>query len=188
MTLVWPVLLIAVALAGLGLAYWAVRGQRIDLYAPADLERYAQPVDLAAFQALLDPANEAFVRENLLPREVRDFQRRRCRVAAAYVRRVAQNAAVLTRLAELARTSGEPETARAGAELANAALQLRLLALLSYARLRLELILPAAPDPIRRVAGLALAKYEALADRASNVAARLEPASAMRCARALYSR
>jgi hypothetical protein len=184
MTLVWPVLLIVVSLAGLGLVYWAVRGQRIDLYAPADLERYAQPVDLAAFQALLDPANEAFLRENLPPGEVRDFQRRRCRVAADYVRRVAQNAAVLTRLAELARTSREPETARAGAELANAALQLRLLALLSYARLRLEMVHPAAPDSIRRVAGL----YEALADRAASVAARLEPASAMRCARALYSR
>jgi hypothetical protein len=188
MTLFWPVLLIAVAFAGLGLAYWAVRGQRVDLYAPADLERYAQPVDLAAFQALLDPANEACLRASLSPREVRAFERRRRRVAAAYVRRVARNAAVLTRLAELARTSGEFETARAGAELANAALQLRLLALLSYARLRLEMVYPAAPDSIRRVAGLALAKYEALADRASNLAARLDPASAMRCSRALYSR
>jgi hypothetical protein len=184
MTLFWPALLIVVALAGLGLVYWAIRGQRIDLYAPTDLERYAQPVDLAAFQALLDPANEAFLRENPPPGEVRDFQRRRCRVAAAYVLRVAQNAAVLTRLGELARTSGEPETARAGADLANAALQLRLRALLSYARLQLEVIHPAAPDSVRRVAGL----YESLADRASNVAALLEPASGMRCARALYSR
>jgi hypothetical protein len=184
MTFFWPLLLIVVALAALGLVYWAVRGQRPDLYAPADLERYAQPVDLAAFQALLDPANDTFLRENLTREEVRDFQHRRCRVAAAYVRRVAANAAVLTRFAELARTSGEPETARAGAELADAALRLRLLALLSYARLRLEMLYPAAPDSIRRVAGL----YESLADSATSLAARLEPASGMRCARALYSR
>lgn len=179
MILLWTLAL--VALAATALVYWAARGQRIEIYAPADLERYARPVDLAAFQALLDPGSESFARENLSPAEFRSYRRERCRVAASYTRRVAENAAVLTRLAELARHSADPATARAGAELADAALALRLLALLCCARLQLELIHPAAPEYVRRVAG----SYQALTDRASNVAALLEPASGMRCARAL---
>jgi hypothetical protein len=184
MTYLWPALLTAFAFVGLALVYWAVRGQRVELFAPTDLERYAHPVDLAAFEALLDRENEAFLRAELSPAELRAFLRGRCRLAADYTRRVAANAAILTRLAELARHSADPATARAGAELANAALELRLLALLSYARLRLELLHPAAPHYVRRIAG----SYELLADRASSVASLLEPASGMRCARALYSR
>ena len=184
MTYLWPALMIAISFAALLLVYWALRGQSIALSAPTDLERYAQPVDLLAFQALLDPENDRFLREHLAPAEVRAFERRRRQVAAGYVRRVAQNAAILTRFAELARASREPETARAGVELANAALQLRLLALLAYARLQLEMLHPAAPEHVRRVAGL----YESLADRAANVAALLEPASGLRCARSLCTR
>ena len=177
-------LLIAFAFLALGLGYWAVRGQRVALSAPADLERHAQPVDLAAFQALLDPANEAFLRENLPAGEVRSFQRQRARVAAGYVQRVARNAAVLTTLADLARSSSDPQTARAGAELADRAVQLRLVALLAYVRLRLEVIHPELPAYARSVAG----SYEALSDRAAALASQLEPASGLRCARALYSR
>jgi|GEM_PF-5390315 len=180
----WPALMIAVSFAALLVVYWAVRGQSISLTAPTDLERYAQPVDLLAFQALLDTGNDEFLRQHLAPAEVRAFERRRRQVAAGYVRRVAQNAAILTRLAELARASQEPETMRAGVELANAALQLRMLALLAYARLQLEIIHPAAPEHIRRVAGL----YESLADRASSVATLLEPASGIRTARCLCTR
>jgi signal transduction histidine kinase len=184
MTYLWPALMIAFSFAALLLVYWALRGQSSALSAPTDLERYAQPVDLLAFQALLDPRNVDFLREHLAPAEVRAFERRQRRVAAGYVRRVAQNAALLTRLAELARASHETKTACAGVELANAALQLRLLALLAYARLQLEMIHPAAPEHIRRVAGM----YESLADRASDVAALLEPASGLRCARSLCTR
>ena len=184
MTYLWSALLIAGAVAGLFLVYWALRGQRIDLAAPTDLERYAQPVDLVAFQALLDPGNDSFLRENLSAGELRAFQRQRCRIAAGYVRRVAQNAAVLTQLAELARASREPQTARAGAELANASVRLRLLALMTYARLQLEMLHPGAPEHIRRLGGL----YEALAERASTVATLIEPASGMRCARSLCVR
>jgi len=184
MSYLWPVLFVALALTGLALLYWVFRGQRVELYAPADLERYVQPVDLAAFQSLLSPENEDFLRAETSPAELRSFLRQRRRVAAAYIRRVAANAAVLTRLAELARTSSDPATARAGAELANAALELRLLALLCYARLQLERVHPAAPEYVRRVAGA----YGSLADRASSVASLLEPTSGMRCARALASR
>ncbi|MDP9267528.1 MAG: hypothetical protein M3P27_04280 [Acidobacteriota bacterium] len=181
MTHLWPALMIAISFAGLLLVYWAVRGQSISLTAPTDMERYVQPVDLLAFQALLDAGNEKFLRQYLSVAEVRALERRRRRVAAGYVRRVAENAAILTRLAELARASHEPETARAGVELANAALQLRLLALLAYGRLQLEIIHPAAPEQIQRVAGL----YGSLTDRASNVATLLDPASGIRCARSL---
>jgi hypothetical protein len=184
MNILWPALFLMIAVGGLALVYWVVRGQRPEIYAPADLERYAKPVDLLAFQALLDPENERFLSETLSPAELRAFRRERCRIAAGYARRVAGNAAVLTRFAELARASADPATARAGEELANAAVQLRLLALLGYARLQLELLHPAAPEYIRGVAGA----YESLADRAARVAALLEPAGGMRCARSLYSR
>lgn len=183
MTYFWPVLLLALSVAGIALAYWAVRGQRIDLYAPNDLERYAQPVDLVAFQALLDADNEAFLRESVSPQELRSFQRRRCRIAADYARVVARNAAVLTRLGELARASGDPQTSRAGADLANASLRLRLLALGTCARLQLEVLHPSGPEHVRQVLGV----YESLADRAARVASLLEPASGLRCTRSLYS-
>jgi hypothetical protein len=178
-----PMLLVALSLGGLALVYWALRGQRVDLYAPTDMERYAAPVDLAAFQALLDEQNDGFLRDRLPPAELRAFQRERCRIAAGYVVLVARNAAVLTRLGELARGSVDPQTARAGAELANAAIRVRLLALMAYARLRLEMLHPAAPQYAGDVVGL----YQSLADRATNVAGLLEPASGMRCARTLYS-
>jgi hypothetical protein len=179
----WPAVLIAVSLVGISLAYWALRGQRISLYAPTDLERYAQPIDLLAFQALFDDENDHFLRANLPPAELRAFQRERCRIAAGYAKRIARNAAVLTHLGELARASDDTETARAGAQLANDSLQLRLLALAAYARMRLEVIHPAAPERVRRV----LDVYESVADRAARVASLLEPASGMRCSRSLYS-
>jgi hypothetical protein len=183
MSYLWPTILLAVSIAGLALVYWAVRGQRVDLYAPTDMERYAEPVDLTAFQALMNQDDERFLRDELPPAELRAYQRERSRIAAGYVVRVARNAAVLTRLGELARASGDLQTSTAGAELANQAIRLRLLALMAYARLRLEMVHPAAPQYAGNVVGL----YESLADSAANVAGLLQPASGMRCARSLYS-
>lgn len=136
------VLLVAIALGAMFLLWRATRARAVQVAGLDDLEGKTQPVDLAAFRNLTDPAEEAFLRENLDAIDFRRVQRARMRAALEYVRRANDNAAVLLRLGELARSHAEADVARAGAELVDNAVRLRLYALLAQAVLLLRIALP----------------------------------------------
>lgn len=159
----------------------AVRGRTAAVRDMSELENRTQRVDLAAFQALIDPRDEAFLRANLSARDFRRLQRQRASAAADYVCRMSHNASVMLRLGEAARRSPDTEVARAGVELVDKALHLRLLALAARLRFALDLLVPGRHA---WAAGFA-DSYGQLVSRVVNMAASQSPSRAGRIAASL---
>lgn len=136
------IILIVFSVAALLLLYRAARGQSAAVSSLADLEGQTRPVDLLAFQNLIAPDEESYLRENLTARDFRKVQRLRMLAALDYVRCTAHNAAVLLRLGEAARISSDPHIAQAGQELMNSALHLRMIAMLAQIQLYTRVLLP----------------------------------------------
>jgi len=107
-----------------------------------DPAAHLRSVDLEAFRNLIDPQEEQFLRDHLPPGEFRRIQKERLLAAADYVLAVAHNATVLLRLGQAARLSPDPPIAASGGNLADTALQLRLVAFRSLAMLYLRVLLP----------------------------------------------
>ncbi len=143
-------LLIAFALAAVLVLMWAARRQKPvpDLQA---LEAYTQPVDVAAFRNLIDPAEEDYLRERLPAGKFRAIQRERLRATLEYVRRTACNAAILLRVGEAARRDPNPEVAAAARVLVNNALRLRINAMLAIVVLYGRIVMPGARISVGRV-------------------------------------
>jgi hypothetical protein len=119
-------------------------------------------VDIDAFRNLVDPEEEHFLRRQLSGREFRSVHRERMLAATEYVRAASYNASILMRLGEATRHHADPEIARAGQELVDSSIQLRLYALLALGRLWTVICLPntnlslgAMADRYERVSGLA---------------------------------
>jgi hypothetical protein len=137
------VLLSAASLALLFfLLFVAVRGNPWAASPATQVQTALRPVDLMAFRNLMDPEEEAYLRENLSVREFKTIQRARLRAAADYVRVLSQNAAILIRLGELARRSEDVVVSQAGQELLDNALRLRVTTLLAQARIFAGIVLP----------------------------------------------
>jgi hypothetical protein len=167
--------LVLLSLIALLLMY-AVRGKASPVDALDDLVGRTRPVDIDAFRNLIDPAEEAFLRESLPVREFRAIQRERLRAALEYVGRAAHNAAILVRLGEVARLSLDPKIAEAGQQLLDTALRLRLYALLATLKLYLGIALPGA----HLSAGRLVDNYQHLSSLAGHLAFMQHPARASR--------
>lgn len=126
------------------LLFVAVRGNPWTTSPASQLQEALRPVDLTAFRNLMDPQEETYLRENLCLREFKAIQRERLRAALDYVRVLAQNAAILIRLGELARRSQDAVVSQAGQELLDNALRLRVTTLLVQARIVVGIALPTA--------------------------------------------
>ena len=109
-----------------------------------DLARRTRSVDIEAFCNLMDPDEESFLRSNLTPHLFRSVQRERLLAATDYVRAVSLNAAIFVRIGEATRHDSDPEVVRAGQELANNAVRLRLHCSLVLLRLWTNLLFPRA--------------------------------------------
>ncbi len=90
-----------------------------------DWEAKKHQVDAEVFRILLDPSEEKYLQQTLLPREFRSFQRKRLALALVALDLVGKNAAMLMKLGQLARTEGNPSLAREAEELIHGALRLR---------------------------------------------------------------
>ncbi len=179
MMLSWMFALLA--LAAVGLLLRSVRGQGAAIGSVEELEGQTQPVDLAAFRNLMDPGEREYLRARVSARDFRRLERERMLAAREYVRRAAHNAAVLVRLGEAARGHADAEVARAGQELVNSALRLRLYALLAEFQILVRMVLPAtALNP-----GRILEDYAALIERVSRLCRLQRPAYTARVAAAL---
>src|SRR5437868_14744978 len=86
------------ALAGLILLLLITRGYRNSVSGLEDLAGRTRPIDIEAFCNIIDPAEEEFLRANLLAHEFRSMQRQRLLAASEYVRNAAHNAATLLRV------------------------------------------------------------------------------------------
>jgi hypothetical protein len=109
-------------------------------------------VDLDAFENLIDPEEEQYLRVKLSPSEFREVQRARIQAAMVYVAALSRNAHTLVGVGQSARYHTNPEVAAAGAEIVQRALRLKLWCLLALVRLNAANVFPNILTPSSRIA------------------------------------
>lgn len=134
--------IVLASISSLLIVWWAVRGNIQPVHDIEDVRKLLQPVDLQSFQNLIDPAQDLFLRRRLAGRAFRTVQRARRVAAAEYLWRLAQNAGILVRAGQYARTAANAQVASAGRKLASVAVMTRVLALLALARLSIGIAFP----------------------------------------------
>lgn len=111
----------------------------------ADVEKFSRRVDLESFRNLVDPKEEEYLRQALSGSQFRRLQRARMLAALEYVRCTSHNARILVQFADLARRSARPDIAKAGVELANSALDMRLHSMLAFGVFFIRVLAPSIP-------------------------------------------
>jgi hypothetical protein len=136
------IVLVIVAVVALGIILRAAVTQSLQVKRSASLAVAIRPIDIEAFRNLIDPGQDSYLRHRLPPAQFRLVRRERLRAMAAYVNIVGRNAAVLVRVGEAARASGDAHLAEAAQQLVNDALRLRLKAHVALARICLAIAWP----------------------------------------------
>jgi hypothetical protein len=168
--------LIFAALAVL-LALVCLEGRRYSaVHQLEDLAGRTRPVDIEAFRNLVDPREENFLRDSMVPKQFRAVQRDRMRAALSYIHNTAYNAAFLLRVGAAAARSPDPRIAQAGRQLTDRALRLRAYALLSSAKLYVRIAFPDARLSYGRLAD----NYQSLSALAGQLALMQHPTHAAR--------
>lgn len=161
------------------LAY--TRRERLAVRTVEELMAHSKPVDLECFRNLTDSSEEEYLRENLPASEFRTIQRARVRASLEYVQRTSHNAALLLRIGENARHSSDSGVARAGEQLVQSALQLRVYSVMTTVLLYARLLAPT----VRISASSFVERYEGLRDRTAGLIRLQLPANASRIEAAL---
>jgi len=99
-------------------------------------------LDAPAFNNLIDPHEEEFLRENLPPLTFRAIQRLRLRAAIEYVMCANRNAAILIRVGRSANSTQSTERSSQAQDLVNASVQLRLLSFFVLCLLCVKIAFP----------------------------------------------
>jgi hypothetical protein len=107
-----------------------------------DWEARKHEVDPDVFRLLLDPAEEQYLRRSFPPREFRALQRRRMALALHAIRLVGDNAAMLMKLGQLAKSEENPALTKEADDLIFGALRLRVNLLLVQPCLWLKWLFP----------------------------------------------
>lgn len=135
-------MLVAIAFSALAIvAYIALRNRTC----PVDLEKAIQAfrsLDIEAFRNLVDPDEEAFLRDNLPPRKFREIKRQRAWAALLYAWEAGGAATALARVGQAAQRSSDPKIAASGTQLSENAFRLRLQTISACLRLSAEILLP----------------------------------------------
>ena len=130
--------------------------------------RQLTPVDLEAFENLIDPEEEQFLRTNLSSAEFRRVQRTRLRAAKMYVAALWQNAATLVVIGQSANSSADPEITAVGQEIIQRAFRLKIWCFLSLLRMDAAFVFPAHFSPSTRIAN----QYMLVTYMAANLSSR----------------
>lgn len=136
------IILVIVAAVALVLILGVGVSGRLQLSRKGDFTGQIQPIDVAAFRNLVDPAEHDYLRRRLPASEFRVVQRKRLRATAAYVLVAGRNAAVLVTMGQNALSSSDSHTAEAARQLVNDALLLRHNATLAVLRIYVALVWP----------------------------------------------
>jgi hypothetical protein len=132
--------IVAAGLLSVSVLIHVVRGQISSATSLSRLHECTTHVDLEAFRNLLDSENDNFFRARLDANQFRLLQKQRDRVALAYLRLIAANAAVVLQLSEPLRSSSNEATRLAAERVVGVALRLRINSLLAMVRLRFFLL------------------------------------------------
>jgi hypothetical protein len=120
----------------------AVRGFESEVCDPEELLGRTTAIDLAAFQNLIDPAQDQYLRAQLSWFSFQRLRHARLRAELEYVRMTARNAAILVRLGQTAQNSQEMRISEAGRQLLTLAIETRMLAFMAQAQLYVALAVP----------------------------------------------
>jgi hypothetical protein len=107
-----------------------------------DWEAMKHEVDPDVFGLLLDPAEEQYLRRSFRPQEFRALQRRRMALALHAIRLVGDNAGMLMKLGQLAKSETNPALTKEAEDLIYGALRLRVNLLLVQPYLWLKWLFP----------------------------------------------
>ena len=151
--MVSTLLVLVVAAVSLTLTWRLLRGRNAEIQSFADWEAHKSEVDIEMFRVLVDPAEERFLQRSLSQIQFRSFLRKRIAVALRALVLIEKDAALLTRLGELATGASSPDLAREAQELTRAALQLRMNLWLMKLCLCIKWLFPAWSDsvPVRDI-------------------------------------
>ena len=136
---------IFIILAGflcLALMYYVVRGGIGPFESAGEAERLFVPIDVLAFQNLIDPDDQRFLRQLLPSKKYRKIQRERVSSCLRYVRCCARNAAVLIRVGETASDDQDPEIRATGQRVISEAIRMRIYAVVLIPKVCLWWVFP----------------------------------------------
>jgi hypothetical protein len=142
----------------------------------ANSDAQIEPIDVAAFRNLVDPAEDEYLRRHLTPAQFRVTQRSRLRARAAYVLVARKNAAVLVRIGQTALATHDAHAQEAARQLVNDALLLRRNATVALVRVYADMVWP---NRSSAAAGL-IEGYERLSSSAMLLGRLRNPAVAVR--------
>ncbi len=140
--MVSTITILLVSVLSLYLVWTIVRPGMPQIKSLQDWEAKNHAVDPEMFRILLDPAEERYLRQSLPPHDFRVFQRKRMALALRWLNLAGENAAMLMKLGQLAKTESNPELAREAADLIHGALRLRVNLMLAEPCLCLKWIFP----------------------------------------------
>jgi hypothetical protein len=149
--MVSTITILLVSVLSLYLVWTIVRPGLPQIKSLEDWEAKNHAVDPKMFRILLDPAEERYLRQSLPPRDFRVFQRKRMALALRWLDLAGENAAMLMKLGQLAKTESNPELAREAADLIHGALRLRVNLMLAEPCLWLKWIFPGWALPLPAV-------------------------------------
>ena len=121
--------------------WWAASGAQQGVSTVEEWERKRYEVNAQAFELLLDPKEEAYLRQSLPPREFRLVRRRRTLFAIECAVRIGKNAGMLLQLAEHV-GAADVQRAEAARALANLAMRVRFSSFVVVWCLRLRWAVP----------------------------------------------
>jgi hypothetical protein len=142
----------------------AVRGFESEVCSPEELLGRTTAIDLAAFQNLVDPDEDQYLRSQLSWWAFLRVRQARFRAALEYVQMTARNAAILVRLGQTAENSSQERISEAGKQLLTLAIETRILAGLVMAQLYVASVVPLWRPSVGSVA-LAYSGLRATLDR-----------------------
>ena len=135
------ILVIAAALALLFIL-GVTLSRSLQISKGSSLASKIQPIDVAAFRNLINPAEDEYLRRRLPASEFRLVRRQRLRAMATYVQMAGRNAAVLVLMGQGALTAADAQTAEAARRLVDNALLLRRNAAFALLRIYIALAWP----------------------------------------------
>jgi hypothetical protein len=140
--MVSTLLVLAVAVSALGLAWSLLRKGRFDIRNGQDWEEKKHDIDVQVVRALLEHNEERYLRRSLTPRQFKVFYRRRIRLTLRMLRLVEENAGMLIRMGQLARLKRDVQLTRQADELVATAIQFRWNLFLARPCLYLQWLMP----------------------------------------------
>jgi hypothetical protein len=134
--------LVAVSLLALAtLASVAIRNRTRQVNLEKAVQTFGS-VDIEAFRNLIDPAEEAFLRDQLPPKKFRDIKRQRAWAALIYTWEVGRSARAMALVGQAMRQSADSAVSASGVQITENAFQLRLDTLQASFRFVGEMLLP----------------------------------------------